>query len=224
MSPLPVSRANPSLIRPPGGGLKGSLFTPLPLPKQEGEDGTHNATRDSRPHATRDGHHHKGFHMKIDISRTFTVADLRTLLVAAEGTAQVEFTKTLKKDMTGTCWCGCGATTKSRFAPGHDSKFHSLAKQVARGQSEMPTEFVHDDAKADFLSHVETERPLWAAKQAAAKLIADATPPKEPKAPKEAKPKKAKPVPAHEAPLGDFNKPVTPGEVTMDDLMALVVS
>ena len=198
-------------------------LTTAPLPKQGGEDGTHNADRDSRPPATRDGHHHQGFHMKIDISRSFTVADLRSLLVAAEGTAQVEFAKTLKKDQTGTCWCGCGATTKSKFAPGHDSKFHSLAKQVARGQAEMPTEFVHDDAKADFLSHVGAERPLWAVKQAAAKLVADATPPK---APKEAKPKKAKPVPAHETPLGDFNKPVKPDDVTvedaMNDLMALV--
>jgi hypothetical protein len=157
--------------------------------------------------------------MKIDISRSFSVADLRALLVDADGATQVEFTKTLKKDQTGVCWCGCGATTKSRFAPGHDSKFHSLAKQVARGQAEMPTEFVHDDAKADFVGHVERERPLWAAKQAAAKLVADATPPKEPKEPK---PKKAKPVPAHEAPLGDFDKPVGADEVTMADLLALV--
>jgi hypothetical protein len=160
--------------------------------------------------------------MKIDISRSFSVSDLRALLADAEGATQVEFTKTLKKDQTGVCWCGCGCTTKSRFAPGHDSKFHSLAKQVARGQAELPTEFVHDDAKADFVGHVERERPLWAAKQAAAKLIADATPAKEPKAPKEAKPKKAKPVPAHEASLGDFDKPVVADEVTMADLLALV--
>jgi len=197
-------------------------FTPLSLPKQEGEDGTHNADRDSGPRDTRDGHHHKGFHMKIDISRAFTVADLRALLVDVEGTTQVEFTKTLKKDQTGVCWCGCGCQTKSKFAPGHDSKFHSLAKQVARGQAEMPTEFVHDDAKADFMSHVEKERPLWAAKQAAAKLIADAKPVVEPKEKKAPKVKPAKPVPAHEAPLGDFNKPIVPGEVTMDDMMALV--
>jgi hypothetical protein len=105
--------------------------------------------------------------MKIDISRSFSVAELSALLAGAEPGAKIEFTKTLKKDQVNVCWCGCGATTKGKFAPGHDSKFHSLAKQVARGQAEMPTEFVHDEAKADFLLHVETERPLWEAKVAA---------------------------------------------------------
>jgi hypothetical protein len=152
--------------------------------------------------------------MKIDISRSWTVAELRDHMIGAGDSLTVEFTRTLKKDQTGTCWCGCGATTKSRFAPGHDSKFHSLAKQVARGQAEMPTEFVHDDAKADFMKHVDAERPLWAAKQAAAKLISDATPAKEPKA---SKPKVTKPIEAHEAPLGELHK-----EVTMEDLMAMV--
>lgn len=123
--------------------------------------------------------------MKIDISRSFSVAELSALLAGAEPGAKVEFTKTLKKDQTGVCWCGCGAVTKSKFAPGHDSKFHSLAKQVARGQAEMPTEFVHDEAKADFMKHYEAEVPVWAAKQAAMALVKAAKPAKATKAPKE---------------------------------------
>lgn len=114
--------------------------------------------------------------MKIDISRSYSVAALRDLIAGADDAAQIEFTRTLKKDQIGTCWCGCGATTKSRFAPGHDSKFHSLAKQVARGQAEMPESFVNDEAKADFLAHVEAERPLWAVKQEALAQIKAAKP------------------------------------------------
>jgi len=109
--------------------------------------------------------------MKIDITRPLTVGCLRALLSEHDDAAQIEFTRTLKKDQVGICWCGCGAVTKSKFAPGHDSKFHSLAKQVARGQAEMPESFVNADAQLDFLAHVNAERPLWAAKQEALALI-----------------------------------------------------
>ncbi len=107
--------------------------------------------------------------MKIDTTRSLTVAALRALLAIAVDTDTVEFTRTLKKDQIGTCWCGCGASTKSKFAPGHDSKFHSLAKQVARGQVTMEDALepvTNLDAIADFKDHVAKERPLWAEKQA----------------------------------------------------------
>ncbi len=65
------------------------------------------------------------------------------------------------------CWCGCGGPTKSRFVPGHDAKFHSLAKKVARGLATMPERFVSEDAKADFLKHLDAERARVAVKGAA---------------------------------------------------------
>lgn len=62
------------------------------------------------------------------------------------------------------CWCGCGGATKSRFVPGHDARFHSLAKRVARGLAAMPESFVSEDARADFLKHHDAERIRIAAK------------------------------------------------------------
>ncbi len=139
-------------------------------PKQGEEDGTHNATRDSGLRDTRDGHHHeRGFPMKIDTSRSYTVVELRSLLLSAEDNTQIEFTRTLKKDQVKLCWCGCGNTTKGKFAPGHDSRFHSLAKQVARGQEDLEVALLgleHDEARAEFTKCVDHERPLWAEKQA----------------------------------------------------------
>jgi hypothetical protein len=67
-----------------------------------------------------------------------------------------------------TCrWCGCGGATRSRFVPGHDARFHSLAKKVARGLVTMPENFVNADAKADFLKHHDAERARVAAKATA---------------------------------------------------------
>lgn len=97
--------------------------------------------------------------MRIDTATVLTVAQLRALIADAPDTASIDWAKTPKKQLIGECWCGCGATTKSRFAPGHDSKFHSLAKQVARGLEEMPTEFVNEDAEADFMKWHDAEVP-----------------------------------------------------------------
>jgi hypothetical protein len=118
--------------------------------------------------------------MRIEISREWTVADLQALLQNADGATVVSFERTLKRDQTGSCWCGCGGTTKGKFVPGHDSKFHSLAKQVARGQAVMPTEFVNADAKADFLKWHDREVPAWAAKVAAANAKVKAPAPNTP--------------------------------------------
>jgi hypothetical protein len=62
------------------------------------------------------------------------------------------------------CWCGCGGATQSRFVPGHDAKFHSRAKKVARGLATMPESFVNDEAKADFLKHHDAEKAKVEAK------------------------------------------------------------
>lgn len=67
------------------------------------------------------------------------------------------------------CWCGCGGLTKSRFVPGHDARFHSDAKKVARGEisdEDLPA-LPNDEANAEFERCVEHERPIWAAKKAA---------------------------------------------------------
>lgn len=98
--------------------------------------------------------------MKIDLNRSWTVAELRAHMIGAGDNLVLEFVKTPKKDQTGECWCGCGASTKSRFAPGHDSKFHSLAKRVARGQEAMPESFVNADAEADFMKWHDATSPL----------------------------------------------------------------
>lgn len=69
------------------------------------------------------------------------------------------------------CWCGCGGKTKSSFVPGHDSKLHSLAKKVARGQTDTTLEealaaLPHDDAREDFQTHHDSEKPLHEAREA----------------------------------------------------------
>jgi hypothetical protein len=81
------------------------------------------------------------------------------------------------KQTVNVCWCGCGGETKGKFVPGHDSKFHGLAKKVARGEADMPTSFVNEDAEADFLKHFNAELPRHEAKvaeEAAAKAQKEA--------------------------------------------------
>ena len=141
-------------------------------------------------------HHHGITKMRIDTNVALTVAELRALILGADDTATVEFFKTPKKLLTGECWCGCGEATKSRFAPGHDSKFHSLAKRVARDTETMPESFVNEDAKADFMKWHDAEVPKHEARvaakaeKAAAKEVAKA-----------AKPAKPAPVVKDEAPV-----------------------
>lgn len=145
--------------------------------------------------------------MRIDTATVLTVSALRALIADAPDNASIEWAKTPKKLLTGECWCGCGATTKSRFAPGHDSKFHSLAKQVARGIEDMPESFVNEDAEADFMKWHDAEVPKHEARvmeklaKAATKAVAKAAKetaktPKVKKVAKEAVARKVeKPVP-----------------------------
>ena len=105
--------------------------------------------------------------MRIDTAKVTTIAALRALIAEQDDATTIDWVKTPKKNLTGECWCGCGGTTKGRFVPGHDSKFHSLAKRVARGDEPMPESFVNDDAKADFLKWHDAEVPKHAERQAA---------------------------------------------------------
>jgi hypothetical protein len=87
--------------------------------------------------------------MKIDTTQAWTAETLIQALQSIPADTVLGFVRPGKAQ--NTCWCGCGGGTANKFVPGHDSKFHSLAKQVARGLAEMPTEFVSDEARADFL-------------------------------------------------------------------------
>lgn len=69
------------------------------------------------------------------------------------------------KQTTGVCWCGCGGATKGRFVPGHDARFHALAKKVAAGEAEMPEDFVCEEAKADFLKVMAAHEQVVARKR-----------------------------------------------------------
>ena len=110
--------------------------------------------------------------MRIETNRAWTVAELLATISETAPETVLVFGKTLKADVRGVCWCGCGGATGGRFVPGHDSKFHSLAKQVARGLAEMP-EFVSDEAESDFMKWHDAEVPVFEAKEAA-KAVTDA--------------------------------------------------
>jgi hypothetical protein len=92
----------------------------------------------------------------------------RTDAVVSDTLADRLLNKPAGKATTGACWCGCGGQTKGRFVPGHDARFHSLAKKVARGQEEAPESFVCDAAEEDFLKWFTAEEAVLAAKKPAA--------------------------------------------------------
>ena len=110
--------------------------------------------------------------MRIETNRAWTVAELLAAISETAPETVLVFGKTLKADVRGVCWCGCGGATGGRFVPGHDSKFHSLAKQVARGLAEMP-EFVSDEAEADFMKWHDAEVPVHKAREAANQISRD---------------------------------------------------
>jgi len=98
--------------------------------------------------------------MKIDTSKTWTVETLTAEIAGNEG--PIEFFRTPANKSLKLCWCGCGGLTKSRFMPGHDSRFHSLAKKVARGTEDLEASLAnlpHDEARVEFQRHVDAEIP-----------------------------------------------------------------
>lgn len=123
--------------------------------------------------------------MQITTTPT-TVAALRSLLADLPDDEAVSFAKPAKRQ-PGPCWCGCGTQTKGRFAPGHDARYHGLAKRVARGEAdeaEALAGLAHDEARDKLRELIAEERPIHEAKQAAiaaekaakAKAKADAKP------------------------------------------------
>ncbi len=80
-----------------------------------------------------------------------------------------------------TCFCGCGGTTKSKFVPGHDARFHSRVKQVMRDELDEQTAFdslPHEEAVQEWIAYSEKiapkEKARKDAEEAKAKAKADA--------------------------------------------------
>lgn len=114
--------------------------------------------------------------MRIDISQPLTVAALRELIANEGDKVLIEFFSSPSKNQAKPCWCGCGGTTQARFAPGHDARFHGLAKRVARGERQMPETFVNNLARADFMKWHDQEvskakQPDMPRKETAASVI-----------------------------------------------------
>jgi hypothetical protein len=87
----------------------------------------------------------------------------RTDTVVSDHLSDRLLNKPAGKATTNVCWCGCGGTTKSRFVPGHDARFHSNAKNTARGKAEAPETFVCDAAEEDWLKWFVAEEAKLAA-------------------------------------------------------------
>lgn len=72
-------------------------------------------------------------------------------------------TKARAKKINGArkqCACGCGRRADATFAPGHDSKLHSLVMRIAAGEADL----------ADLPKLAETREYLGRAKWMTAKL------------------------------------------------------
>ena len=95
--------------------------------------------------------------LRIDASTVKTVRDLRAIIEDLDDDMPIELAGarsaggSYSTEPTNPCWCGCGGLTRRRFCPGHDARFHGLAKRVARGEAPMPETFVNDDARDDFM-------------------------------------------------------------------------
>jgi hypothetical protein len=98
--------------------------------------------------------------VRIPTNRTWTAASLAKALAGLPGDTELVFGSGATATATGTrtCWCGCGSPTKSKFAVGHDARFHGEAKKAARGLLPVRTEFVNEEARADWMKWFETER------------------------------------------------------------------
>lgn len=81
--------------------------------------------------------------------------------------------------MSKVCFCGCGGSTKSKFVPGHDARFHGLAKRVVRGEvkaEDALATLAHDEAREAFTAYMgkikdaEAERAARLTREKAEKL------------------------------------------------------
>lgn len=109
-------------------------------------------------------------------SRKYTVGELLEKLEGLDRSEEITFSRPSNKPQVE-CWCGCGGMTRSRFCPGHDARFHGLAKKVARGledRDESVQGLPHEEAVAEFDRHIRKEIPLHEAREAGKKLEAEA--------------------------------------------------
>lgn len=109
-------------------------------------------------------------------AKKWTVGELLEALEGQERSEEVTFSRPSNKPLVE-CWCGCEGQTRSRFCPGHDARFHGLAKKVARGledYDESVQNLPHEEAVAEFQRHVERERPLHEAREEGKRLEAAA--------------------------------------------------
>ena len=110
--------------------------------------------------------------IEIPTDAQWTVASLTAALAQFAPGDVISFGRSTKaKAATGTCWCGCGTPTTKKFAPGHDARFHGWAKRAARGEMPIVTDFVSDEARADYMKWFNAEKEAIATKQVLAPAI-----------------------------------------------------
>lgn len=71
------------------------------------------------------------------------------------------------------CYCGCGRSTKNKFAPGHDARFHGLVKRTIRGEvntEDAVATLPHEEAREAFYAYADKITESEAVR--AAKLVA----------------------------------------------------
>jgi len=169
--PSPIDHTQyPPSAAPPSGSLNCGAASGCDRGATGGGDSGHSGH--ARPPVR---HHHRFFAMKIEITSNMTVAQLQALIAGADVNTTVQFVRPQVVVATGgECWCGCGGKTKAKFVPGHDARFHGLAKKVARGQEPMPESFVHAAAEADFMKWHDAEILALEAKGASKAAVAKA--------------------------------------------------
>jgi hypothetical protein len=112
--------------------------------------------------------------VRIPTNKAWTAASLAKALAGLPGDTELVFGSGAPTGATSTgtnkCWCGCGSPTKNKFAPGHDARFHGEAKKAARGLLPVRTDFIHAEARADWMKWFEAERAEIARKAIQAQI------------------------------------------------------
>ncbi len=65
---------------------------------------------------------------------------------------------------TGSCWCGCGTSTESFFAPGHDRKAESMLMKLLFGRDDAVVAFLDEHGYGDGQGRKNLLRAFEAAK------------------------------------------------------------
>jgi hypothetical protein len=110
---------------------------------------------------------------RIPTNKAWTASSLAKALAGLPGDTELVFgsgAPATASTGTNKCWCGCGSPTKNKFAPGHDARFHGEAKKAARGLLPVRTQFIHEEARADWMKWFEAERAEIARKAIQAQI------------------------------------------------------